>query len=281
MVAKSLASPAEEEGRQIFYLCAQPADVQLWERALEERPRIIDLARVRFGSRSNLGPDDFTVPEREQIPGPDGAVPEAYAARLGVRHIDPWEDPGAIHLFHLLRDDLPRLHRLMSEWGLLTQGQLGLFLGSSVAEHAVPDPDARRRLQGRSRVSRRWVEVWRTARVRPIDGSTLERSGAVSDTFMDRVSDLLREVEGDPHALLHRLPEVPRFRESKIEELKAWLVEHGYLSSDDPLEPREREARVLQDAAGLLEPGEIREVVRWLEGGSGGRSTGSSGAGER
>jgi DNA repair protein SbcC/Rad50 len=230
---------------------------------------------VRFGLPADVGPDDFSLPEREQIPGPDGVSPEAYAALLGVWRIDPWEDPGAIHLFHLLRDDLPRMHQLMSEWRLLTPGQLELFLGSSAAEHAVPDPDARRHLQVRCRVSRLWVEAWRLGRGRPIDRSTLERSGAVSHTFPDRVSDLSRTLEGDPRALLLLLPEIPRFRRSKIGELETWLVEHGYLSIDKPLETREREARALQDATGLLEPGEIREVVRWLEAGSGWISAGS------
>ncbi len=275
LIAKSLASLADEEGRQIFYLCAQPTDVQLWERALGKTPRIIDLAQVRFGLPSDMGAHDFTLPEREQIPEPDGAAREAYAARLGVPPIDPWEDPGAIHVFHLLRDDLPRVHRLMSDWGLLTQGQVELLLDSAAAEHAVPDPDARRRVGARCRVSRLWVDAWRAGRSRLIDRSTLEQSGAVSDTFIDRVSDLLGEVDGDPTALLHRLPGIPRFWRSKIEELETWLVEQGYLSLDEPLEPVEREARVLQDAAGLLEPGEVREVVRWLEAGTGGSSTAS------
>ncbi len=268
-VAESLASLAREEDRQIFYLCAQPADVQLWERGVGERPRVIDLAEARFGSPSEAGPDDFSLAGGEEIPEPAGESPEGYAARLGVPPIDPWENPGAVHLFHLLRDDLSLLHNLISAWGVAAQGPLEGLLKSSAAEHAVPDPDSRMRLMARCRVSRLWVRAWQTGRGRPVGRGALEESGAISETFMDRANGLANELGGDPRALLRALRDLPRFRAGKVEELEVWLEEHGYLLPGDPLGPREREARVLLEARGLLEPGQVREVVSWLEAGVG------------
>lgn len=264
-VAENLASLAAEEGRQVFYLCAQPTDVRLWERALGERPRVIDLTEVRFARPMESGPDDFGLPEREQIPGPDGVGAAKYAARLSVSPVHPWTDPAATHLFHLLRDDLPLLHRLMTDWGLFAQGHLENLLESSAAEHAVPDAKLRKLLEARCRISRLWLHAWRQGRGKPIDRGVLEECPAISDVFIDRVADLADDLSGDPQALLRALPDVPHFYSSKIEQLEEWLHEHGYLLSGEHLQPQEREARVLTEAAGLADPGEIREVVRWLE----------------
>lgn len=266
-VAESLASLAAEEGRQVFYLCAQPTDVQLWERGLGVRPRVIDLTEVRFGRSIDVGPDDFRLPERASIPPPGGEHAAEYAVRLGVPSIDPWTDPAAIHLFHLLRDDLPLLYCLMTDWGLSAQGHLENLLESSAADHAVADAQVRGLLEARCRIARRWLDAWRHGRGKPIDRGVLEVSGAVSHIFINRVADLANQLSGDPQALLRALPGVPRFRSDKVEELEEWLSEHGYLLPGEPLQPQEREVRVLTDAAGLADPGEIREVVRWLEAG--------------
>lgn len=266
-VVESLASLVEEEDRQIFYLCARESDVRLWERAVGETPRVIDMAEIRFGRPSELEPDRFELPRREPVPEPDGDDPGGYAARLGVPPIDPWEHAGAIHLFHLLRDDLGRLHRLMAGWGLTARGQLEGLLKSSAAEHALPDPGARRRLEARCRVAELWLSAWREGRGRPIDRGVLEQSGAVTETFIARVADLADELGGDPVALLRELPDVPRFRSAKVAELEAWLQANDYLLPGDPLTAEKREARVLREAAGLAEPAEVREVVRWLEAG--------------
>ncbi|NIR28118.1 MAG: hypothetical protein GWN84_02035, partial [Gammaproteobacteria bacterium] len=43
----SLWMLAEEGGRQIFYLTAQPGDVAFWDKGEGARPHVIDLAKVR------------------------------------------------------------------------------------------------------------------------------------------------------------------------------------------------------------------------------------------
>jgi len=267
-VAEALALLAREEGRQIFYLSARPADVLLWEEVLGEAPNVVDLGELREGQASVAGADALALPEREEVPAPEEEEsPEAYGARLGVWPVDPWEEPGAIHVFHLLRDDLPRLHGLVAGWGLRTVGQLEGVLGTAAGEAVVPSPALRRRFAGRCRLARLWVEAWREGRGRPVDRGDLERSGAVSERFIDRVSERAEELGGDPRALLEALPDVPRFRSSKVEELEDWLAEHGFLPPGEPLGPEGRRVRVLREAAGVVEPGEVTEVVRWLEGG--------------
>ena len=48
-VASSIINLIKEVGQQIFYLCAQPTDVQLWERNLGRLPHVIDSLTERFG----------------------------------------------------------------------------------------------------------------------------------------------------------------------------------------------------------------------------------------
>jgi DNA repair protein SbcC/Rad50 len=267
-VAESLASLAEEEGRQVVYLSAQPTDILLWERALGQKPHVIDLAELRFARPSEPGAEAFDLPERTPVPAPsDREDPQVWAARLGVPPVNTWEDPGAIHLFHLLRDDPVRLHQLMDAWAVSVLGQLENLLGGSAREAAVPDSELRQTWEARCRLARIWVDAWQKGRGRPVDRGALEASGAVSDTFLDQVTALAREVGGDAQALVTALPDVPRYRAAKVVELKEWLEENGYLPPGEPLDAAGREALVLREGVGLAEPGDIRDVVRRLEAG--------------
>ncbi len=274
-VAESLAALAADEDRQLFYLSAHPGDLQLWERALGRQPHLIPFGTVRPEAGWDRTWGRFVLSERTPIPAPAGDTPERYAVRLGVPPVDPWADPAGIPLFHLLRDDLERLHGLMDGRGIRALGPLETFLrdeGSSRV--ALPDSALREELAGRCQVARRWLEAWRTGRGRPVDRTVLERADAVSDTFLDRVAALADEVAGDPRALVLALQDLPRFQKSKIVELEEWLEEEGYLLPGEPLSPEEREARVLQDAAGILPPARIRACVEWLEAGVAGRDGG-------
>ena len=174
-IASSVASLIKQEGRQIFYLCAQPSDVHLWSRSLGESPRVIDLGRLRFDRPSETAADAFELPEPDTIPEPGDLSAEEYAARLGAGPIEPWEDPGRIHIFHLLRDDLPRLHRLMSGWGMRLMGPLEGLLAGPAGALAVPQEPLRREWLGRCRAARAWVEAWREGRGRPVDRAALEQ----------------------------------------------------------------------------------------------------------
>lgn len=268
-VVECLAQLATEEDRQIFYLSAQPGDLVLWERAMGRAPNVVDLTEVRSGTPWDERVGPFILPESTPVPHPDGDRAEAYAPRLGVPPVNPWKEAGGIHLFHLLRDDLERLHTLMAEWGLECQGQLEALMADPAGELAVPELEVRRRLEGRCSVAAIWVDAWRTGRGKPVGRGVLERSGAVSENFIEEVAALAEEVGGDPGELIAALPDVPRFRANKVDELARWLEEDGHLPPGEPLSQGEREARVLREGAGILPPGEIREVVRWLEAGLG------------
>jgi exonuclease SbcC len=266
-VASSIISLIEEEGRQVFYLCAQPTDVQLWARTLGRVPRVIDLGAVRFGRPSETAAVDFELPERAPIPAPEDLSAAEYAAALGVGPVDPWEDPGGVHIFHVIRDDLHLLHRLLVEWGVSVLGPLEVLLSAPVGVLAVPEEEQRRRLAERCRAARCWIEAWREGRGRPVDRPALEASGVVSTHFIDAVSSLADEVGGDPHRLIDRLSEIPRWGKAKTLYFIEWLEESGHLDPRGRLNGPGRESHVLRELAGRAEPEDLREVVRWLEAG--------------
>lgn len=265
-VVKSLARIAEE-GRQVIYLCAQPADVQLWDWVLGRSPSVVDLGDLRFGVPTEKGPEQFQLPERREFSPPGHNTPEEYAALLGVPEPDLWASPNALHPFFILRDDLATLHRLLHDWRILSIGQLEATLDGPSGEKVVPDPELRRTLKRRIKIAREWVRTWRLGRGRPIDRTVLEESGAVSPAFIDRASDLVVEEGGDPERVLDGLRSMPRFQSGKVEQLEAWLLDHGYLSEDEALDLDLREARVLLEVSGVAEPDEIKTLVGWLEAG--------------
>ncbi|WP_019584120.1 AAA family ATPase [Thioalkalivibrio sp. ALE16] len=241
-VAESLQLLAQEDDRQVFYLTAQPEDARYWS-ARDATVRIIDLPAVRGAQHAITDAGDLALPEPRAIPSPGDARPEDYATTLGVPAIDPWQDAARIHPFHLLRDDLDALHRLLT-LGVDSIGTLETVLRGPDAE-LLGDPAQREQLAARVEGARAWLRAWRQGRGRPVDRAALEGSGVISDTFIEAVSELATQVDGDAEALVRELEQgaVKRFQSATRERLEAWLGEHGYIdpeptNSDTTLEHR-------------------------------------------
>lgn len=264
-VASALADEAAERGRQIFYLTAQAEDLERWRRATGTTPGHTDLARER--SSSTAGPQPLTLPERQPLPSPDGLTAEQWATKAKIPAITPHNDAGAIALFHLLRDELSLLHRLMEGLRVTTVGELEGILETSVGRNHL-DPTARHRLRQRITIARTWLEAWREGRGHPVDRGALEETDAVTDTQLDRVDAVAAEQDRDAIRLVGALRNkaVRGFRTAKIDELEDWLQEQGYLDPREPLTEDERYRRVLgavhHDAESMKT---VKEVVHWLE----------------
>ena len=268
VMANTLTRLAEAGERQVFYLSARRHESALWRRATGAEPPVIDLAEVRFGT-THLEPDDFQVETPPSLPSPAGQDAASYAALLGVPRFDPHLEPGGVHLFHLLRDDLELLHRLMAAWRVTTLGQMEGLLASNAAEGAIPDAAIRGRLAQRCTATRAWTELWRQGRGQPVNRTVLEQSGAVSDRFIDRLAELAEDLNGDGTALVNALRQhrLPRFQASKTEELEQWLADEGYTDELDQLPPDERSRLTLATAApqGETEAADVNQLVNWLE----------------
>ena len=269
-VADSLRRFSEEEGRQIFYLTAQPEESRYWADAA---PAVIDLAASRRAGRAVSVPEEVGLPPAvPEPPRPDGILPEEYAVRIGVEPVRPWEHPAGTHVFHFLRDELDLLWRLLCAGGerlgplasLLGSGEASLFL--SPAEQSL----VRLRIAG----AEAWIEAWRVGRGRPVNRDVLAASGAVTPVFIDRLAELADEVDGDARLLLRAMDtgSVPHFRDRNRQRLEEWLREHGYLGDTDLLDPRGLERRVAMalSAHGIppeASPAEAAEIARSMEAG--------------
>ena len=267
VMARSLSRLAESEERQIFYLSARRHEAALWEQVTGSAPSVIDLAEVRFGSTPPV--PSLPVETPPPLPPPNGSDAASYARRIGAHAVDPRVDAGAIHLFHLLRDDLSLLHHLLVSWGIGTLGQLESLLASNAGRSAISDPEARKLLRHRCRAARSWTELWRQGQGRPVDRIALEQCPAITYKFIDKATDLAEELEGDGEALVQALANgrLKHFQARKIIELTDWLAEHGYIDAAAILAPAERRRLALQRVVpgSQADPMDVNQVVDWME----------------
>lgn len=101
-------------------------------------------------------------------------------------------------------------------------------------------------------------------RGRPVGRKALEETDAVTDTFIDGVTEIAREQDGDARALLEIIRErkderAKGFRSSKADDLEEYFLERGYLVRQDPLSQEEMWQRALADLAEKRSEGLISE----------------------
>ena len=268
VMAQSLERLSEAEGRQIFYLSARRHEPALWRQATGNQPAVADLAAIRFKAEGS-DPNAYEVNTPPPVPAPDGHTPEAYAALLGVLQYDPRTAAGGIHLFYLLRDDLGLLHRLLDTWCIKSLGQLETLLNSSAAPSAIGDANHRQTLLNRCAAARHWVELWRQGRGKPVDRPALEQSGAVTNVFIDRATNLAAELGGSGQALIAalRAGRLPYFQANNINILEQRLIDEGYIDLRVPLSSDERRRLALQQTKpqSNTQAEDINQLIDWLE----------------
>lgn len=243
-------------GRQVIYLSSQPADAEAWQRfAGEPAPKIIELAPI--------GDESFGFELPEPPPCPDPRLDaEAWAEQARVARLDPWRGAAATELFHLLRDRLDALVELRN-FGVITLGQ---FEHAREAALDLPvDTDVARTLDDRIQAARAWLERWRRGHLPPLPGRELAESAAVSETFIEPVSALNRELDGNARALVDALRDgrVARFRSDKTDQLEAQLGASGYLDERQP--PGDAELIDALARAGGLDFDQAARLHRWLQ----------------
>ena len=256
------------EGRQVIYLSSQPADAEAWRRfAGEPAPQVVELAPMAETTF------DFAVAEERRLPEPD-LSPEEWARRAGVSALDPWTDPDAVPMFHLLRDDLEALVALARR-GIET---LGEFDHAAAIDLALPIDDAYRdRIERRSAAVRAWIEQWRRGHAAPVTDGDLQDSEAITPKFFEAVSELNRKLGGNGPALIEALRsgDVKRFQSAKIEQLEEFLAGRGRLARNRDVTPAERITALLGVVG--LEEQEACRLDAWLLAGIGGSAPASRG----
>jgi energy-coupling factor transporter ATP-binding protein EcfA2 len=263
-IAESLLVLARE-GRQIFYLTCNPADVGHWQAIAAESgdpaPHLIDLAAARRLGGGALDSAALRLPEREEVPAPDGASAAEYGTRLGVAAPNPFAPPESVHLFHLLRGDLPLLHRLLDRARIERLGHWRALSRSGAADTIVSGEE-RAHIDAVADLVDAFLESWRIGRGRPVDRDALAESGAVSEAFLERLTDLAGDIQGDAQAFLSTLEErsderTRGFRSRSLDALRTWLEERGYIASRPRLSLAEVRTQVIARVADALRGGAL------------------------
>lgn len=226
------------EGRQIFYFTAQYDEMRAWKQHLKKvgvRHSSYILGEAHEEMRRPVVED---LPQRMlisvDIPRPDGLTHEEYGKFL---HPD----------FHLLEDETEQLPLyflvenigdlyVLLKKGIHNWGQFNHFLRSG-GQSDLTDHD-KKKMEEKVRLLARFQAMYRRGRPRRTGRSVIENSGAVSATHMENVMALLREVEGNPELLIDglRAGKVSRFHSHKIDELKEYLITHGFLDPSPKME---------------------------------------------
>ncbi len=267
-IAVNLARWAEQEDRQVFYLCSNPTDARAWQLALEKaglpEPAVIDLAKAR-----GLGVDQ--KPHADHVPlalepAPGNRSPAEYANLLNVPKLNGWQEAGEVHLWHLLGDDLELLHRLI----LAASPTLGRWIARQDEMGALAGMTGKQveNLLARGHCIEAFLRNWRIGRGRILTGGSLDASGHISEAYREKCRVLLEEVRGDAILFLEGLRDkkVRAFRGNNIGLLEEYFRQEGYLDSRGILAADELVGNVLsavehEISCGYVSVSEIRVLV--------------------
>jgi hypothetical protein len=202
----------------------------------------------------------------ESLPDPQETTHEELRDALDVPDWSPRQPVGRLHLWYLIEPPSTLLDLIESgtrTWGQLdNRYQLGGLAATPFEEKEFS------RVQALAKAVKVWKEAWHVGRGRPVGREALEDTDAVTDTFIDGVTEIAKERDGDAEVLLEIIRErederVQGFYTSKADDLEDYFLDHGYLVRQDPLSPEEMWQRVLADLA--EEWGEDLVMVEGLE----------------
>lgn len=254
-------------GRQVFYFSAQHDEVAKWQQRLDRAGvdyAVKDLAAARRIAAATTTPRPTVTLEPTEVPAPNGQSHETFGQTLQVPGLDPMRQAtGQVHLWHIIGDP-ETLHSLL-EKNITTVGQLRQLLDQGGRSLLPGDRDWARQAEARIKALDAAFEIYRIGRGQPIDAEVLAASGAVTDTFMDEVSALAADLDGDPDALLEALAnkQVPRWQQNKTDQLRDYLESAGYLDPRPPATAQEIHTQVLARLSDELAQGLLDQ--RWLE----------------
>jgi len=236
-------------GRQVFYFSAQGDEVAKWFAALqnvEDVDYIVkDLAEVQNLDGHVEVPDLSNFIVHTPIPpDPNGLDHRSYRERLGLSPFDPRQGIGAAHLWYIVDD--PNLLYDFLKLGIERWGQLETLINTGGNALVTDDQKVLKALEQNARALGEFVRCWHIGRGNPVDRQALEDSRAVSEKFIDQMSELAYQYDGNARSLMQALRngKVPGFWESKKDDLEAYFEENGYLDPVEPLQSEEIRLRV-------------------------------------
>jgi DNA repair exonuclease SbcCD ATPase subunit len=216
------------EGRQVFYFTARNDERTRWENRLEKSDVEYSLHQLTAGDEHDpiSEPPALETSREIDVPAPDSDDHQAYREQLDVPTFDPRQGAASAPLWYVT-EEAELLYRLRAA-GIERWGHLRSLLEVGAVDGILSET-SREQVRQHGAALETFVEAYTIGRGKAVDRDVLEASDAVSDTFIDDVSELADQVDGDPEQLLDELPEVPHFRQDKIEELREYLRQEDYL----------------------------------------------------
>jgi len=261
-VAESLVILAKE-GRQIFYMTANPADVTAWEAVCGGSGvsglNIIALAEVRGVQAAVSDKAMLHVAPPPEVPKPGAMTEEQYGIAIGVPPANASEAVESLHLFYLLRNELDSLHTLLEEARISTVGQWKSLSESGQSNHFLAN-DVCIRLDAIYRCAWEIYELRSVGRGKLIDGEVLRESEAVSDRFIERLTSLASDLEGDANRFLAAFDDrseerVKGFRNDAQLRLRAYLEDNGFIDSRPVVGDNEIRLHVIEQTKNAINAG--------------------------
>jgi hypothetical protein len=256
------------EGRQVFYLTAQSDEVAKWQGLLEGASTDLTLHELSGeeatagGGFHQLGGDGALRsgrPTQPELPDPEETSHAELTEVLDVPRWGPRTAVGKLPIWYLTTDT--GLLCRAAEKSYRTWGQL-----SSLAERdALPLIDLAEKkfaqMEALARAVAAWKETWLIGRGEPVGRPALEETSAVSGNFIDEVTELAKRVDGQAERIIEALRggAVKRFRSDKIEELRAYFQEEGYLSERKPLASTACWRRAIAEVSDAITKGLVSE----------------------
>jgi hypothetical protein len=265
-VARSLGRMVEE-GRQVFYLTAEPREEVEWREALGTAKvpmQVHDLGGQLEALRRVAGSSLELAPLPE-VPAPVGGDSASYARALGgLPAIDGFESADALHLLQLYWDR-PQVAHLVLREHRSQVGAVRAFLDQT--SQSPWDVAERERFDAYVMLADRVLGLWRVGRAPRLDAETLRSSTLAKSSKLDEVVALAAEVGWDGDALLAALDDkgVKNLHKKTIDELREDLEARQLLAGGTPLGFDDLLARALNDAEPHIERGALnREDARQL-----------------
>jgi uncharacterized protein YhaN len=255
------------EGRQVFYFTAQADEVGKWQAHLA--PTGLEHKVIQLNSKGNevytssqfkpeLSDFNFT----NETPAPDGKNHQEYGEALAVPSFNLLTQKSSeLPLWYLI-EDLDLLYAVINR-GLKTWGQLESYHKYNGKIENL-DEAIFVQLSSQIVILERFQELHKIGRSTPIDRAILQASGAITSAYIDRVSDKLNELNGDPQLLLQALRngEISRFRSESADELESYLLTERFIDDQEVMDQEDILIR-MQAVISNVEM-EIEEVDHFL-----------------
>ena len=184
-----------DQGRQIFYLSCDDADVHRWARATQSLGRPAPNV-IRLGHLAELS--EYVEPPEVQEPQPGESAAD-YGVRIGVARFGGWSSFESLDLFYLIEDRLDLVHRLRQ----VQQRRVGPYvaLRSRARNPAHLTHEELALIDHRIALFRDFLRLQRVGRGAPIRREVFN-DDRLKPSSRALVEDLVQAVDGDVVALM-------------------------------------------------------------------------------